>query len=1304
MPLDAIFTRMQEKWKIHIDTGGTFTDCMAYSPEGEKIRVKVLSSSSLKASVLEVDMEGKRLKIKAAWHVAKGLFVGYRCGIEGLGQIARIAENDPATGWVKLTHGHPALRAGTLVEFISTEEAPILAARLATKTPLSAPLPPLDMRLGSTKGTNALLERKGASTLLLITQGFADLLHIGTQQRPELFALDIQKAKPLFDEVIEIRERLDARGEVLKALLPSEIKRILAEIEKSACASIAISCMHAYRNPIHEKLLAAALREAFPQKHISTSAEVSPAIKFVERTATVVANAYLAPIWESYLSAVKAKLAGGSLKVMSSAGSLMDSGHFHPKDSLLSGPAGGVVGAAVKAKSLNHGKILTLDMGGTSTDVARYDGQFDFRFKTTVGDAQLLSPSLAIETVAAGGGSICGFDGYKLFVGPESAGAQPGPACYGASGPLTITDVNLLSGRLAPDAFGIPLDVEAAEKALAALCAASGQSKEALLAGFLAIANEKMADAIRNISVRKGYDPKAYALLAFGGAGGQHACRVAELLGISRVIIPGDAGLLSAYGMGEARIERFASRQVLQLLEACEGQLEEGFAELEKEASEQMLAEGFSQKNIEIRRKSIFLRFKGQDQSIEVPWQKGEDLIAFFRKKYKNLYGHWLEGKALEVESIKIWASDMAKKTAVEMVEKQSYSPVPFRHQMALFQAKWRSLPIFQLAELEAGAVMEGPALVLSADSTTVVDGGWEFVLNEGRSAVLKSRKMGGMTIDEQGVTNEEVGEWGELGNEQISKLNPKHETRNSEPSSDPIQLELFTNRFRAIAEEMGALLLRTAFSVNVKERMDFSCALLDADGELVANAPHIPVHLGSLGMCVRKVRAAIEIGEGDVIITNHPDYGGSHLPDISLIRGVFYEGKCVGYVANRAHHAEIGGTRPGSMPPDAASLAEEGVVIRPMYLIRRGESRWQDIHRLLTTGDWPSRNPAENEADLRAGLASLLAGEQALLNLCRQESPVVVQRYMEALKAYVGERFKKSFTKLQKFSKALLNPTSEQELLDDGTILRISIRYEEPILIFDFTGSSPVHPGNLNATPAIVNSAVLYVLRLLLDEDLPLNEGLMRDVHILLPEGILNPPFPADPTACPAVVGGNTETSQRLVDSLLKALKLAACSQGTMNNLLFGNDKFGYYETICGGTGAGPGFPGADAVHQHMTNTRITDPEIMELRYPVRLEEFAIRKGSGGAGRWRGGDGIVRKLCFLEPVSLTLLSQHREVAPYGMEGGENGKMGRQYLIKKDGLTLPLPGIAKVEIEEGDRIIIETPGGGGWGELGKGMD
>jgi 5-oxoprolinase (ATP-hydrolysing) len=1263
---DAIFTPMDAKWKIFVDTGGTFTDCLAQSPQGAWQRVKVLSSSALRGEVSRVEKGlGKRKKIffQASWQAYGDLFTGYTFRVSGGDFPCRVVGSRMKEAWLEVEGESEKLTAGQRFELTAGEEAPILAARLATRCPLDKPLPPLSLRLGSTKGTNALLERKGARTALLITQGFADLLRIGTQQRPELFALHIQRPPLLYHSVIEVAERLNARGEVLQPLQKAEIDRIEAALEASGCDSVAIALLHAYRNPVHEKKLLNRLSQCFPQKFFSLSSVLAPAIKLLPRAETAVVNAYLSPVIDRYLQAVRSKLAEASLRVMSSAGGLTDADFFQPKDSLLSGPAGGVVGAAAKARQAGVSRILTLDMGGTSTDVARYDGQYEYQYESRVGDAHLLSPSLAIETVAAGGGSICSFDGHRLQVGPESAGARPGPACYGAGGPLSLTDVNLIAGRLAPDAFGIPLDRLAAERALNALSQSSGLSREALLQGLLQIANEKMADAIRKISVQKGYDPQGYALLAFGGAGGQHACQIADLLGMEQVLVPQDAGLLSAYGMSQAVVERFASQQVLQPWQEVRNQLPDGIRALSEQVKQQLQAEGISPSEVQLREPLLLLRFRGQEHSLEVALQAGEDPIGAFRRQYEQLYGHWFEDLTIELESIKVIGASQAPALFPSSFSPEPYEPEPSYQQRGFFEGKWQQVPVFLLESLQPGARITGPALVLSADSTTVLEAHWQLQLDAARTALIQKQK----------------------------EPDSARQVLDSGTKADPIQLELFTNRFRSLAHEMGALLQRTAFSVNVKERLDFSCALLDAAGELVVNAPHIPVHLGSLGLCVRKVAEALPLGPGDVAITNHPGYGGSHLPDITLVQAVFFEGKRIAYLANRAHHAEIGGKRPGSMPPDAQNLAEEGVVIAPAYLVKGGKVDWENMRKKLTEASFPSRNPRENESDLRAGLASLRNGAQALHKLCRQYGPEEVTHYLQAIKDYAAARLAERLQALPQEEQAA------REQLDDGTPLQVSWRQQAAKLHIDFSGSGPVHPANLNANPAIVSSVVLYVLRLLVGENIPLNEGLMQQVELHIPEGILNPAFPADPAACPAVVGGNTETSQRLVDTLLKALKLAACSQGSMNNLLFGNDNFGYYETIGGGSGAGPGFAGADAVHQHMTNTRITDPEVLELRYPVRLHRFAIRRGSGGAGRWKGGDGIIRELEFLEPVALTVLSQHREVAPYGMAGGEAGACGRQGVIRSDGQRIDLKGIDQADLQVGDRILIETPGGGGWG-------
>ncbi|MBC7921490.1 MAG: hydantoinase B/oxoprolinase family protein [Ferruginibacter sp.] len=1289
-------------WQVWVDTGGTFTDCLAIDPKGRLHQAKVLSNSTLRGKVLARHGEDG-LRIRASWNGGSpALFAGYDFRL--LNQVhpsVQIRPTNAGGNFLRLS----ALPEGLAwenadFEITAHEEAPILAARLVTNTPLRADLPPLAMRLGSTKGTNALLEHQGAPVGLLITAGFADLLAIGTQQRPDLFALRIEKPPGLYQQVIEVDERLDARGRIRMAITETELERIAQRVRQSGLKTWAIALMHSYLNPDHEHLLAERLRRE-GLTLISCSSALAPSIKILPRAETAVVNAYLSEVMERYLRAVEAKLPMGPppgpplreyplrelpLRVMTSAGGLVDARVFRPKDSLLSGPAGGVVGAAGVARQSGITHLLTLDMGGTSTDVARYDGEFDYRFESRVGDAHLFGPSLAIETVAAGGGSVCRADHAKLSVGPQSAGASPGPACYGAGGPLTITDVNLLLGRLDPDSFGIPLDRVAAERAFSSLrnaflAGVADATDEQLLEGFLDIANEKMAEAIRRTSVSKGYDPAAYTLLAFGGAGGQHAGRIAALLRIRRVLIPNQAGLLSAWGMGQARIERFATRQVLRPFSEIRGRLDALIADLSAEARAALNQEGYPAEALEIRLTSLLMRFRGQDHALEIKYQRGADAEGLFRQQYESLYGHWVEGGVPELESVKVIASTQAPVIPPPDPKGAGYFPQPKHFLRSYLAGQWHPMPVFLWEELQPGAHLNGPALVVSGHSTTVVEPGWQFDLDAANNALLTP----------VGLTEPD----GKSETPRVRDCQSRiTETRNAEKEPGAVQLELFTNRFRAVAEEMGALLQRTAFSVNVKERLDFSCALLDADGELVANAPHIPVHLGSLGVCVRAVRDALPMDPGDVVITNHPGFGGSHLPDVTLIRPVYAGEALVGYVANRAHHAEIGGRRPGSMPPDATRLAEEGVVLSPAYLVRRGVAQWDAIRALLTGGPYPSRAPAENLADLNAALASVQAGATALGKLVEAHGLGQVRQYMRALKDYTADCLQ------QRLARWPEGTYTAEERLDDGTRLVVQLQWKNPRLRIDFSGSgSPAdrHPGNLNATPAIVHSAVMYVLRLLTQADVPLNEGMMRAVEIILPRCLLNPDFPADPFECPAVVGGNTETSQRLVDTLLKALGLVAGSQGTMNNVLFGNDRFGYYETIGGGAGAGNGFHGASAVHTHMTNTRITDPEILEFRYPVRLEQFAIRRGSGGEGTWRGGDGITREITFLEPVSLTILAQHRQTAPYGLAGGGPGSTGEQRVVRADGTPEKLDGTAGTTMEKGDRLVIHTPGGGGYG-------
>ncbi|CAN5910745.1 hydantoinase B/oxoprolinase family protein [soil metagenome] len=1264
-------------WQLWVDTGGTFTDCLGLDPQGQLHRVKVLSNSSLRGKVRAVAGPCS-LHVKASWEKGQDIFTGYSFRLLSYPHSPlAVTDSDLAAGLLHLSSLPAGLPLeGLDFEISAGEEAPVLAARVLTGTPLQQKLPPMEMRLGTTKGTNALLEKKGAKVAFLVTEGFEDLLLIGTQQRPDLFALNIRKPAPLYQAVLPVQERLAAEGEVRQPLSEKEASRLVEAAKAAGAEAVAVALLHSYRNPAHERLLKEKLAAA-GFRFVSCSAELAPAIKILPRAHTAVVDAYLAPLMETYLGAVGATLPAGSLKVMTSAGGLVGSGFFRPKDSLLSGPAGGVVGAAHLARLSGVTQLLTLDMGGTSTDVAPYDGKFDYRCESQVVEAQVYSPALAIETVAAGGGSICSFDGLALRVGPESAGAWPGPACYGAGGPLTLTDVNLLLGRLDPACFGIPLNKSLAEQALERLLEAIRQARggqvqpEDLLTGLLQLANEKMAEAIRAISVSRGYDPAAYALLGFGGAGGQHVGQVARLLGMHRILIPYDAGLLSAYGMGQALMQRFAMRQVLHPLAEVQDQVAGLLEELEQEASRQLAEEGYGLDRTEVLHRLLYLRFRGQDAALEIELQPGLAVEAAFEEKYRALYGHWAEGQVIELESVKVVVSTTSPPSPAVQAEPAAYAPAPDGTIRTYLNGEWRPIPLFRWENLRPGASFPGPALVISATSTTVVEAAWELVLDQHQTALLS---------------------FNPAREEDSSEKQRGHSEKAKAAGPEEVQLALFTNRFRGIAEEMGALLQRTAFSVNVKERLDFSCALLDARGELVVNAPHIPVHLGSLGRCVRQVVAALPLGPGDVAITNHPGYGGSHLPDITLIRPVHTsEGHLVGYLANRAHHAELGGTRPGSMPPDAVCLAEEGVVIKPTYLVQGGKARWKEVEHLLMRGPFPTRALAENLADLNAALASLQAGEEALLALCATHGAETVQRYMDLLQAHAAASTRRG---LEKLGEGTYEAT---EYLDDGSPLQVRVQVRAGKAVFDFSGSGPVHPRNLNANRAIVQSVLLYVLRLVADEEIPLNEGMVRQAEVHLPEGLLNPSFPDDTFACPAVVGGNTETSQRLVDTLLKALRLAACSQGTMNNVLFGNRRFGYYETIGGGTGAGKGFRGSSGVHQHMTNTRITDPETLELRYPVRLNRFALRRGSGGAGEWPGGDGIVRDLTFLEPVSLTVLTQHRREAPYGLAGGAPGQTGEQFLFRADGTTEKLEGTAGRDLQPGDRFLILTPGGGGYG-------
>ncbi|GAB4024117.1 hydantoinase B/oxoprolinase family protein [Spirosoma gilvum] len=1277
-------------YQIWIDTGGTFTDGLALDPQGNLHRTKVLSSSRLRGQLVDG-------KLIAPWLTAP-IFDGYQLRILETDEVFTI-ESLAVDGKLVLRNADilsalsPADKMSALrtVEIYTGEEAPVLAARLLTQTPLNKPFPALEMRLGTTKGTNALLERKGGRIALLVTKGFKDLLKIGTQQRPNLFQLAIPPAEVLYDSVLEVDERIAADGQLVTALSAQTCTYLIEELRQLQPDAIAISFLNAYRNPTHEQQLREALSAAgFTHITLSTDTSVTP--QYVSRTQTAVVDAYLTPVMRSYLDNVQQQLGGNPVRIMTSSGGLVRGDLFQPKDSLLSGPAGGVIGASEIGNQLQSAQsstgILTLDMGGTSTDVARIQNGLDYRFSTKIGSFDLQLPSLAIETVAAGGGSICWFESHgatlgQLRVGPHSAGANPGPACYGAGGPLTITDVNLLLGKLHPKQFGIPVFLEKAQTALEEVLqqveSKTGNRTDALslLRGFEQIANETMAGAIRKISVSRGFDPNEYSLLVFGGAGGLHGCAIARLLGMEQLILPFDGGLLSAYGIGQAQIERLASKSILKPLADLGSDLSGISSSLIDTATATLRQDVGQDVPIETKNISVFLRLLGQEATVDVPFS--HHLEENFRQKYQHLYGHFPENRPIEVESIRVMVSTTNVEPSI------TGNPVSHRHAVPAFMTD--TYPAYDWMQLQEGDTFRGPALLLNTTSSAFIEPGWRLIVQANKNALVDYIA----DLEEEPHSATVFQEW--------------------ETSEEVIQLELYTQRFRAIAEEMGAQLQRTAFSVNVKERLDFSCALLNAQAELVANAPHIPVHLGSLGICARLVLEALPpLEPGDVVITNHPKYGGSHLPDLTLLSGVFTDdNQLIGYVINRAHHAEIGGKVPGSMPPDAVSLVEEGVILEPTYVVKNGQFMWDSgLAARFTDCPYPTRALAENKADIEAALASLRAGEQALQTLVRQHGLATIHQYMNRLQQSATDAIT-----------AVLHPMSGQifeaeESLDDGHLIRLSIsiwandvaapNQVQPRIRFDFTGTSGTHPNNLNANISILYSAVLYVLRLWCGRDIPLNEGLMAPVELILPESsFLNPIFPADHNKCPAVVGGNTEVSQRLVDTLLKALGLAACSQGTMNNFLFGKssatpEPFGYYETIGGGAGATDGADGRSAVHQHMTNTKLTDPEELERRYPVRLHQFSIRTGSGGNGRWRGGDGIIRDIEFLEPVQATLLSQHRIASPYGIQGGDAGQPGRQWVRSLTGEEEPLPGIFTRAMQPGERIHIETPGGGGVGK------
>ena len=1268
-------------WEFWIDVGGTFTDCIARAPSNELVTCKVLSSAATKG---RGTVDGNRLSDPARSEV-DGFWNGYTLHLlnESGAVLYSVTVTDFRSGRLRTAGILPASSNGPVsYELTSGDESPLLAIRRILGLRIDQPIPQCSVRLGTTRGTNALLERRGARTLFVTTKGFGDVLLIGNQDRPRLFDLAIEKPSPLFEQVIEVDERMFADGTIEKTPDEEALSKLFIQAKADGIDSVAICLLHSFANPANEEIVERIAREAgFAE--ISTSSRLSPLIKIVSRGDTTVMDAYLNPILRDYVHNLRRALPDSRLKMMTSAGGLVDADYFVGKDSILSGPAGGVIGFSRVAQRAGFERSIGFDMGGTSTDVSRFDGTYEREFETKKAGVRIVAPMLAIETVAAGGGSLCGFDGVKLHVGPQSAGADPGPACYGRGGPLTVTDVNLYLGRIIPSRFPFPLDRNAVESRLQELCeqiAASPLGKRytpvELAEGFRQIANANMVRAIRGISVARGYDPADYALVTFGGAGAQHACEIARALGMQRILIHPFAGILSAYGIGLADVRRFREHSVLA---SCSpetlSKLEPVFLEMETAARDEVRREGIAEADIAPSIRSLDMRYAGVDTTINVP--ADGDYIAKYEQLHRQLYGYIHKGRGIEIVAARVEVIGRTPDPVEPSATSEPRSPDPSETVDAIFGGAVRETGVFYRENLRPGDRLDGPAILCESVSTVVVDPGFSA----------------------------EISERGELV---LTDCDAAESTVQMDAAPDPVHLEIFNSLFASIAEQMGITLQQTSISTNVKERLDFSCAIFDSEGGLVVNAPHIPVHLGAMGETVKRILADNpEMQPGDVFVTNDPYRGGSHLPDVTVITPVHDEttSELLFFTASRAHHAEIGGIVPGSMPPFSRNLSEEGVLIRNFKLVDSGTSREEALQELLLSGPYPSRAMHDNLSDVAAQVAANNSGVQQLSQLVERYGLRVVQAYMRHIQQAAAE-------KMRLVLRAM--PDGEYTMtdhLDSGAVICASIRIEGDSATVDFTGTSaPLGPVtgpdvdpagcNLNANRAITASAVLYVFRCLIDEDIPLNSGVLHPVKIILPECLLNPPEHEKAADCAAVVGGNVETSQRVVDVLLGALKVAAASQGTMNNLTFGDDSFGYYETICGGSGATRAVDGADAVHTHMTNTRLTDAEVLERRYPVLVREFSIRRGSGGAGGHGGGDGLVRRLEFLRPLKVSILSERRgEYLPFGLDGGASGQSGLNEILRA-GLTQSetLPSKVQLSVDAGDQLIIKTPGGGGFGK------
>ena len=1192
-------TPLGNRWQFWIDRGGTFTDIVAKKPDGSLTTHKLLSENPEQ----------------------------YRdAAVAGIRHLLGLKAGEPVT---------PAL-----VECV---------------------------KMGTTVATNALLERKGEPTLLITTRGFRDALRIAYQNRPRLFDRRIALPELLYTEVVEANERLSAFGDVLQPLDEAALRKDLQAAFDRGIRSAAIVFMHGYRFTAHEQAASRIAREVgFSQ--VSTSHETSPMMKFVSRGDTTVVDAYLSPILRRYVEQVAGEMPGVKLFFMQSSGGLTDARAFHGKDAILSGPAGGIVGMARTAGLAGQERVIGFDMGGTSTDVSHYAGEFEREFETQVAGVRMRAPMMSIHTVAAGGGSILSFDGSRFRVGPESAGANPGPASYRRGGPLAVTDANVMTGKIQPRHFpkvfgphaDEALSLDAVQAKFGELASRTGRLPEEVAEGFINIAVQQMANAIKKISVARGYDVTRYTLQCFGGAGGQHACLVADALGMTRVFVHPLAGVLSAYGMGLADQNVIREQAIeLPLVAASLPLIAEKLDALGDAAQAELQRQQVNAGEATVHHR-VHVRYEGSDSALVVPFGDIATIEAGFEAAYRQRFAFLMEGKGLVVEAVSVEAVVPGDAPHEPRFPLNEVREVPRRETVRMYSGgEWLDAALVVREDLRPGDVIPGPAIIAEKNATTVVEPGWEAVLTALDHLVLDRRV-------------------------------PRTATYAVGTNVDPVLLEVFNNLFMNIAEQMGLQLQNTAYSVNIKERLDFSCALFDAEGNLIANAPHMPVHLGSMGESIKTVirENAGKMQPGDVYALNDPYHGGTHLPDVTVITPVYLGNQPTFYVGSRGHHADIGGTTPGSMPPFSTRIAEEGVQINNVKLVDQGVLREAEMVALLQSGEYPSRNPQQNMADLKAQIAANEKGVQELRKMVDQFGLEVVEAYMRHVQDNAEESVRRVITRLKDGQYTLP--------LDNGAQIQVTVRVnaEQRSAEIDFTGTSPQQINNFNAPTAVCMAAVLYVFRTLVDDDIPLNAGCLKPLKVIIPAGsMLNPNSPA------SVVAGNVETSSCITNALYGALGVMAASQCTMNNFTFGNEAHQYYETISGGSGAGNGFDGTSVVQTHMTNSRLTDPEILEFRFPVRLESYEIREGSGGKGRWHGGHGGVRRVRFLEDMTASILSNGRTNGAFGMAGGQPGQVGINRVVRVDGTHEDLGHIGQAEMKPGDIFEIHTPGGGGYGAL-----